>query len=494
MSTKEGVVAGTAAGPADARGARSSRLAVAATAVIWLAGSAIVSLAQPGADRKEAAAGAAAAAIGLILVTGWLTKNRELRYFRSLLAGMVAVSLTSTWLVRRLTGATSGFRISGLETRIALPLLFVLFLPLVAAAVPRELWRPAALWERRRRARPLDWIVLAYALLVVPGLALGLAHHAPRTYVAQDLGLVVFFVFMYIAGRVAKPEVVGAAARELVDVLLALAVVQLVLTGWEPSPLYTYIEAACAGAIAFALLRPGRSSFLGLGLAVTILVTDAVNVHAGSNSSTAILLSGALAVLLYVAVRLRPVVPRWLIVVGAVAALVVFVGFTNDGRALRGQYHGPDPSNAGRTFEAERVRAAVRRSPVSVVFGRGFGGTIDERGASKAFKGALLHAGRDVAHVQEVHLLDYEFLLKHGMLGLAWLAAFAVALVVIVLRALEWAARRRDPAPVVYAALPLLGVAIAFAAATHLQVNPLNALALGALVTFLGTQPATPEQ
>lgn len=471
-------------------GRELSKRGAVATSAIWLAGSAIVVAAQPGAERKEAALGAAAAGVASILVTAWLTKERERRYFRSLLAGMVSVSLTSTYLLVRLTGATSGFRIAGLETRIALPLLFALFLPLVIGAVPRALWRPAALWGLRRQARPLDWIAIAYVILTVPGLVLGAIHHAPKTYVAQDLGLLVFFVFMYVAGRVVSAETAHVSALELVETLLALAVVQLVLTGWAPSPLYTFIEAACAGAIAFALLRPGRGSALGLGVAVAILVAEAAAVHTGSNSTTAIVLAGALAVLGYLAVRLRPLLPRWLIVLAALAALVVFVGFTSDGRTLRGQYHGPDPSNAGRTFEAERVRAEIKRSPVSVVFGRGFGGTIDERGASKVFKGALLAGGRDLAHVQEVHLLDYEFLLKLGLLGVAWLTAFVVALIALVLQGLEWAARRRDPAPVVYAALPLLGLAAAFAAATHLQANPLNAFALGALVTLLAARPA----
>jgi hypothetical protein len=135
----------------------------------------------------------------------------------------------------------------------------------------------------------------------------------------------------------------------------------------------------------------------------------------------------------------------------------------------------------------------VRHSSVSFVLGRGFGGTIDERGASKVFKATLLGAGRSLAHVQEVHLLQYEFLLKLGLLGVAWLGAFAVGLFAIVLQGLERAARFRDPTPVVYAALALLGVAVSFAGATHLQVNPLNAFALGALVTLLGAQPIARE-
>jgi hypothetical protein len=87
--------------------------------------------------------------------------------------------------------------------------------------------------------------------------------------------------------------------------------------------------------------------------------------------------------------------------------------------------------------------------------------------------------------VQEVHLLPYEFLLKDGLLGFAWLAAFVVGVAILGIRALETATRHRDPTLVVYAALPLLGLTAALAAATHLQDNPLNAFALGVLVVRL---------
>jgi hypothetical protein len=132
------------------------------------------------------------------------------------------------------------------------------------------------------------------------------------------------------------------------------------------------------------------------------------------------------------------------------------------------------------------VREAVRTSPASFVFGRGLGGSIDETQAPKLFAESLAYGGRDLAHVQNVHLLPYEFLLKYGLLGFAWLAAMLVGAVFICVRALEKAGKDRDPTLVVYAALPLLVIAAALAAATHFQDNPLNAFALGILVTRLG--------
>jgi hypothetical protein len=137
------------------------------------------------------------------------------------------------------------------------------------------------------------------------------------------------------------------------------------------------------------------------------------------------------------------------------------------------------------------VREEIRSSPVSFVFGRGLGGSIDETQAPRLFAESLVYGGRDLAHVQEVHLLPYEFLLKHGLLGFAWLAAFIVGVAVLGIRALETAAKYRDPTPVVYAALPLLGIAAALAAATHFQDNPLNAFAVGVLVTRFGVREAS---
>jgi hypothetical protein len=183
-------------------------------------------------------------------------------------------------------------------------------------------------------------------------------------------------------------------------------------------------------------------------------------------------------------------VPQWLAVAAAAAALVGYVAFSSDGRTVRGQYFGADVSNLGRTYEAHQVREATH-TPVSFVFGRGLGGSIDETNAPKLFAESLVYGGRDLAHVQQVHLLPYEFLLKYGLLGFAWLAAFVIGVAILGIRAIESAARHRDPTPVVYAALPVLGIAAALAAATHLQDNPLIAFALGVLATRFGDVPAS---
>jgi hypothetical protein len=135
------------------------------------------------------------------------------------------------------------------------------------------------------------------------------------------------------------------------------------------------------------------------------------------------------------------------------------------------------------------VRAELRTSKTSLVLGRGFGSTIDERHAPREFRGSLLAGDRDLAHVPEVHLLGYQFLLKLGLLGLAWLVAFGVGLVVVALRGLERAAKDRDASLVIYAAAPLLGLVAALAAAAHLPANPLIALLLGVLVTCLAQAP-----
>jgi O-Antigen ligase len=457
--------------------------------VVWLLGSVIVVAAQPGLDRKGAAAGAAAAAIAAILVVSTMTADPRRRYFRSILTAIVLVSVAATWLLRGLTGIQDPFRINGLEERIALPLVFVLVLPLVVRELPPRL-RGRAGWRELRAAwrlsRPLDRLMVGYAALSVPALLLGLAHHAPKTFIAQDLGLVAIFALVYCAGRAVDATAALASAPELVDVLLLLSVAQFVLFGWQPAPLYDYTLAASVGALAFLVLRPGRVRLLPFAVAVTFLVASAAAIQNGTSSTATVELAGALGLLAYLVLRLRQLVPVWTLVACAVVGLVFFIGFTSDGATVRGQYHGTDPSNSGRTFEAQRVRAEVRGSPVSLVLGRGFGATIDERKAPADFKASLVGAGRDLAHVPQVHLLPYDFLLEYGLLGLIWLAAFAVGLAWTVLRGLERAVRERDPSFVIYAGLPLLVLAGAIAAASHLQANPLGALALGALVTLVG--------
>lgn len=467
-------------------GRRGRLLGPVATAVVWLAGSAAVALAQADSGRRIAALGAAGAGIAIILAVGWLTEDRDRRYLRSVVGVVIAVSIVAEWLLWHLVSASSGFEIDGMVKRLVLPILVVLLAPLVA----RTFWLDRA--TALRPARGMDWIVAAYAtVILVPALAAGVYHHNRLLYVAQDLGLIVFFCFMYLVGRAVTREAAGASAGEIVDLLLVLAVARVLVFGWDLFPLYTFIEAASACALAVLLLRPRSARLLRVGLAVTLLAEDVVLIKQGANSSTAAQLAGALAILAYLAVRARRLVPQWLLVALALIAVAGFIGLTSDGSALRGQYYGPDASNAGRTFEAHAVRSAVGHGP-SAVLGRGLGGTIDETGAPPAFKATLVYGGRDVAHVQEIHLLVYAFLLKAGYLGLVWLAAFLAGLAILTVKALERAARERDPSLVLYAAIPLLAVAQATSASSRLQSNPLTGLSLGILVTCLSARRTAP--
>jgi hypothetical protein len=490
VSAEEGFV--SAAGAADRPDRRDRLLSKLATAGFWLLGSAVVALAQPNSDRRLAAAGAAVAGIATILAVSRRTQDPGRRYFRSLVGAIVAVSVVGDWLIQHLISNSNGFIRYGLDTRIALPLIFVLLAPLVLGALPVRL-RSRALWHDRtlivHDARPLDWLAAAYLLLIVPAFLLGLHHHAPKTYIAQDLGLIVFFVFAYVAGRTVSDKVGRASSAELVNLLLVLGTAQK-LFGLDSTPIFTYVEAACVGAVAFALFRPGKTRLIPLAVAFVLLGADAVAVKHGSGTTTAVELAAALGVIAYLVVRGWDLVPEWLAIGVAVAVLAGFLAFTADGATVRGQYFGTDQSNLGRTYEAHQVRQAITSSPASLVFGRGLGGSIDETRAPKLFAESLVFGGRDLAHVQEVHLLPFEFLLKYGLLGFALLAAFAVGLGLLVMRALEKASRQRDPTPVVYAALPLLGFVAALAAATHLQDNPLNAFGLGVLVTRLEPKTA----
>jgi O-Antigen ligase len=485
----------TSAAVATSRSTRRVRLrGDIATGAFWLLGSIVVALGQPNSDRRLAAAGAAVVGIATILIVSRLTQDPDRRYFRSILGAMVAVSVSGDWLVQHLSGGKNSFVTYGLDTRIALPLLFVLLTPLVLRELPPQL-RSRTLWRNRalvwRGASPFDWLAVAYVAFALPDLILGIAHHAPKTYIAQDLGVIVFFVLAYAVGRTVSAEAGRAGSIELVDVLLLMAAAQLIL-GWGTSPIFTYVEAACAGAIGYALLRPRHARLLPLGLALVLLGADAIQVSNGTTgSTTAIELAAALGLIAYLVVRSRHLVPQWLVVAIAVVGLAGFLGVTSDGAGVLGRYYGTDPSKAGRTYEAHQVLATVKSSPVSFVFGRGLGGSIDETQAPRLFAESLAYGGRDLSRVQAVHLLPFQFLLKYGLLGLVWLIAFIVGVAILGVFALERASTERDPTLVVYAALPLLGIAAALAAASHLQDNPLNAFALGVLVTRLGAGPSS---
>lgn len=481
-------VAGLAASAERVTGRWSLRANL-ATGIFWLLGSAIVAMAQPGTDRKLAAFATAGVAIAVLLLVAALTENPRHRYARCLVAGVITVPVASTWLLNHLVSNQGVFQIGGLETRIGLPLMFVLFVPLLVREIPRELIvTPLALL---RRAGAMDWVMLSYAALILPGLALGFAHHSYKTYIAQDLGQVVFFVFIYAAGRAVTAQAARVSAGALTDLLLLLAIGNTILLRGVTPPLYTFLGGACAAAAGYLLLRPRDVPLLRVGLAAVVLAAQAVAVRNGTSSSVTVELAGAIAVIAYLLVRIRPVVPRWLIVGLALVALLVFVGFTGDGRTLQGRYYGANPSNDARTYEAQQARSEVTQSPVSVVLGRGFGATYDATHASLLFRQTLLGGGRDLAHVPEIHLVAYDFLLKLGLAGLAWLAAFLVGLAILVLHGLEIAVRKREPSLVLYAALPLLGVAAASAAAPHLLVNPLIPFALGVLVTRFGGKAFT---
>ena len=204
-------------------------------------------------------------------------------------------------------------------------------------------------------------------LLILPDLALGLAHHAPKTYIAQDVGLIVFFVFAYVAGRTVNSEAGRASAAELVVVLLVLAAAQ-VLLGWDTTPIFTYVEAACAGGVAFALLRPNRPRLLLLSLALALLAHDAVAVKNGSGSTTGIELAAALAIVAYLVVRVRHRLPQWLVVAVACATLTGFLAFTADGadRARPVPRYGPvEPRAHLRSSSGAAGRSTARRCPSS---------------------------------------------------------------------------------------------------------------------------------
>jgi hypothetical protein len=228
-----------------------------------------------------------------------------------------------------------------------------------------------------------------------------------------------------------------------------------------------------------------------VGAALAILAVAIREIVTTSTSSQTFELVIGAALLAYFMLRRTDLLPRHALWPAAAVALAVVLGFTTAGSVLLGTYDGGDVSNRGRSEEARVVREAVSSSPSSLVVGKGLGATVDLSNAPPVYAKTLELAGRDVAAVDDVHLLHYELLLKRGLFGIVWLAAFVVLLIRLVAIAADRVFGWREPDLVFFTLMPVLGTVSSFAAASHLFANPLIALALGILVTALAGSPAT---
>jgi hypothetical protein len=177
----------------------------------------------------------------------------------------------------------------------------------------------------------------------------------------------------------------------------------------------------------------------------------------------------------------------------AIAGCVVIAGSSAvpDVRSIvTAKYDGGDVTVQQRVYEARAVRDLLD-DPGSVLVGEGFGATVD---LSQSPDAKTIGAYRaDLDEVDDVHLLPYDILLKRGLLGLAWLAALVLAIL-----ALTWSAigqaRRGDTGllSVAAAVCVAIGFVNAVPAASHLLANPLTALMLGLLVSYVARPaPAT---
>jgi len=447
---------------------RPHPLAAVATAVL---GAALVAGAQTAADKRLVGVACAAVtllALGVIRRVYGRNDRRGLELSAFAVAIITPVAADVGMRVAR--SGTQPFLHDAQAKRVAIPLMFVLF---AALLLDRSL--------PRLRLCTTDVAFMALATIVtLPALALGLANHNELSPVGQDLGLIVFATAAYGAGRAALAPAERSVDRVALLSLLALGVGTQLYGLTTLSVLYSYYVAAAAAAPFYALRRRRD---LWLLLPAAFLLVRAVQTAGASSLHFQVVT--AVAALGYLLLRtLNRWVGRASLVAGA-AAVALVAATTSAGSALIGTYAGPDPSLASRTTEARQVRRAVDRSTLALALGAGLGATVDLSGTPRANVITLEQSGRDIHHVNDVHLLEYEFLLKWGVLGLLWLAAFLLALLVVLFRAGERWVSDHEPRIVLYSLMVMTGLVEGSTAATSWFANPLPMLMLGMLVSAI---------
>jgi hypothetical protein len=373
-----------------------------------------------------------------------------------------------------LFGNAGGLQLDSRIKKVVLPLVGLAFLVVALRALRERLPRPG----------PPDLVPAAVAGLTLLGAVIGLALGNETSGLLEDLGLGLVFVAAYTAGRVDPGRASRDAASRLIPALVLVAAIAAFAHA-AATPLYGFPPAVAFATVVCVARRDVAWPWLVPALGTLVVFVRDSTVGGTVPSSVYLQVAAGTAVVAYLLTR--RVVPTWAWA-GAVAVIAVVALTATDARSLvTAKYDGDDLSFAQRTYEARAVRRKVDDSAVRLAAGAGLGATVD---LSRSPDAATLKAARgDAEAVNDVHLLPYDLLRRHGLLGVLWLGGFLALCLFLVARA-----RRTDePWDVLLLLFLVVGTTDALPAASHLFANPLVGFSAGALVGLIGARAGTSE-
>jgi hypothetical protein len=363
-------------------------------------------------------------------------------------------------------GPSQSFAANGFAKRLLLPAML-----LVLTAVAVYGWRIA----RPRVSPPLWWWLLVAALLISV-LRVVVSDNTPSSVLglAQSGALLGGALMLFVLGCVIS-EMSSRTATSLLLIASAATIGSLWL-GTNSLVPFVGVAIPTIAALIYVGLRESRgiAVLAGIGLAVW----TAVNLSTTRAEVSLALVAQIVVATAVLAAALLPRILRGLALVagGVLTALQVLGnGYL---KIFFGYYAVEDVTLAQRGYETRQVWEDLTSSgALDMLVGRGPASTVNLTWSPDA--ATLLAAGRDIASVDDTHLLTTWFLLKFGIIGIVVFALLLVTVGRLSLFAL------RQPRPVAADLVPLIyvlsGIAFAVPAATNLFVEPATFLALGVL-------------
>jgi len=342
-----------------------------------------------------------------------------------------------------------------------------------------------------KRARYPVWWWLLYALVAVSSF-LAIAdprQDTARVDVAQGAALLGGFLLTVRLGLMTGPWT-DRARLALADVVVAASTTAAVLDV-SLLPFESLRVPGMAAAAYLAIRLPARRRVYAVASALMALafVRTIVEASAAHPLSIAVIAQAIVGVGIVVIGLMRPA--RRLVVASAgLLVAVLFLAHHRIFALLVGAFDYEDVTLAHRGYETASVRALVEDDLVSTLFGLGPGATVDLSLSPDAH--TLAASGRDLFHVDDVHLFTSYVYLKLGVLGLLWIALVYFSTVKVSTRVLR--VKTLDPWLTMLVIYIAAGVASALPAATNFFADPLTGLLLGVLLAQYPRRVHTDQQ